>query len=103
MFLWAFLTAGIIYSCAGCESTGSAGVGLLNFLPSRSYSARQQTELREFIAETVDASSQNIQNELWPWMVLIMVVYGVGKLSSTIMAFSHHKSIKKAVNGAGET
>ena len=56
-------------------------------------------ELRHFIADQVTASTKNIQNELWPWMVLIMAVYVVGKASGMIMYWLQHRGLKRAING----
>ena len=62
--------------------------------------ATSSQELRDFVAETVHASTENVQNELWPWMVLLMSVYGVGKASSMIMYWLQNRGLKRAINGS---
>lgn len=61
--------------------------------------ATSSQELRDFVAETVHASTENIQNELWPWMILLMSVYGVGKISGMVMYWLQHRGLKRALNG----
>lgn len=56
-------------------------------------------DLRDFVAETVHASTRNVQNELWPWMVFLMCVYGVGKISGMVMYWLQHRGLKKAIDG----
>lgn len=56
-------------------------------------------DLHDFVAEVVHASTKNVQNELWPWMVLLMSVYGVGKASSMIMYWLQSRGLKRAING----
>lgn len=91
------LPAGLIL-LSGCGTTG-----LLNYVPTRSFVDRSKMEMREFITESMEASSENIQNELWPWMILIMVVYGVGKISSTILYFFQNRGLKRVINGCGSS
>ena len=56
-------------------------------------------DLRDFAAETVHASTENVQNELWPWVVLLIVLYVVGNISKMVMGWLQHRVLKKAING----
>ena len=83
---------------SGCAKTA----GLLNFLPTRSSANRSAQEMKNFIAEQVSMSSEHIQNELWPWMILIMAVYGGGKISGMVMYWLQQRGLKRAINGRRE-
>ncbi len=68
-------------------------------LLTRGDSVRGDQELKHFIAEQVTASTENIQNELWPWMVAIIIIYAVGKISGMIMYGLQQRGLKRAING----
>ena len=79
----------------------AAGCGLL--LPGclgTHGAATSSQELRDFVAETVHASTENVQNELWPWMITLMCVYGVGKISSMVMFWLQNRRLKRVMNGS---
>ncbi len=96
MMFWVFAAWVAFILWSGC---GADNAGLMNFIPTRSFEARTQQELKDFIANQVSTSSENVQNELWPWMVAIMFVYGGGKISGMVMYAIQHRGLKRAING----
>ena len=84
------ISCGLLATCCGLLLCGCLGTH-----------GKQDSvqDLRDFVAEAVTASTENVQNELWPWVVLLMSVYAVGKASSLAMSWLQHRTVKRAING----
>ncbi len=71
------LTAYCLLLFSGC----SGPAGLLNLVPTRTFENRQSQEMRDWIAGQITQNTEAITNEVWPWIVGLVLIFGLSKLA----------------------